>query len=242
MNRTANSSDPIIDISGVTRQYGALRPLRLERLRLQQGEQLALVGLDQPAAEVFISLVTGAALPDTGAISMFGQPTSEIATSDAWLASLDRFGIVSERAAILESMTVIQNLSMPFTLDIEPPPDDVRRQAEALATEVGINADAWNRPCHGLSAADRFRLRLARALALGPTLLILEHPSALLARDEVARIARATRAITERRGVATLSVTMDREWASAVAPRMLTLEPATGRLKEGLLSRMGFRS
>jgi ABC-type transporter Mla maintaining outer membrane lipid asymmetry ATPase subunit MlaF len=235
-------SEPVVDITGVTKQYGALRPLRVERLRLAAGEQLALLGLDQPAAEVFISLLTGATLPDTGSVAIFGQPTHEIANSDAWLASLDRFGIVSDRAAILESMTVVQNLAMPFTLDIEPPPDDVRVRAEGLAREAGIEEAAWHRPCHGLPAGERFRLRLARALALEPMLLLLEHPSASLARGEVASIARAVRSIVERRQLAVLMLTMDREWAFAAAPRMLTLEPATGRLKEGLLSRMGFRS
>jgi ABC-type transporter Mla maintaining outer membrane lipid asymmetry ATPase subunit MlaF len=126
-------SEPVVDITGVTKQYGALRPLRVERLRMVAGEQLALLGLDQPAAEVFISLLTGASLPDSGSVAIFGQPTADIASSDAWLASLDRFGIVSDRAAVLESMTVVQNLAMPFTLDIEPPPDDVRVRAEGLA-------------------------------------------------------------------------------------------------------------
>jgi ABC-type transporter Mla maintaining outer membrane lipid asymmetry ATPase subunit MlaF len=234
--------EPVVDISSVSKQYGALRPLRVERLRMMAGEQLAVLGLDQPAAEVFISLLTGAVLPDTGWISVFGQATSDIANSDAWLASLDRFGIVSDRAAILESLTVVQNLAMPFTLDIEPPPDDVKTRAEGLAHEAGIDEASWHRPCHGLSAGDRLRLRLARALALDPALLVLEHPSASLERGDVASVARAARAIVERRQVTTLMLTMDREWASAAAGKMLTLEPATGRLKEGLLSRMGFRS
>jgi ABC-type transporter Mla maintaining outer membrane lipid asymmetry ATPase subunit MlaF len=235
-------SEPVVDITGVTKQYGALRPLRVERLRMVAGEQLALLGLDQPAAEVFISLLTGASLPDSGSVAIFGQPTADIASSDAWLASLDRFGIVSDRAAVLESMTVVQNLAMPFTLDIEPPPDDVRVRAEGLAREVGIEEAAWHRPCHGLSAGGRFRLRLGRALALDPALLLLEHPSASLERGEVGAIARAVRTVVERRQVTVLMLTMDREWAGAAAPRTLTLEPATGRLKEGLLSRMGFRS
>jgi ABC-type transporter Mla maintaining outer membrane lipid asymmetry ATPase subunit MlaF len=234
--------EPVVDISGVIKQYGALRPLRIERLRLMAGDQLALIGLDQPAAEVFISLLTGAALPDTGSIAMFGQPTSDIATSDAWLASLDRFGIISERAAILESMTVIQNLAMPFTLDIEPPPGDVLVRAEALAREAGIDEGAWDRPCHGLASGARLRLRLARALALDPPIVVLEHPSASLERADVGPTARAVRAIVERRRTTALTLTMDREWAHAVAPRTVTLEPATGRVKEGLWSRMGFRS
>ena len=49
-------------------------------------------------------------------------------------------------------------------------------------------------------------------------------------------------AIAKARKVAAVVLTMDREFANAATQRTLTLEPATGRLKEGLLARMGFRS
>jgi hypothetical protein len=68
------------------------------------------VGLDQVAAEVFTNLVTGAILPETGDIRVFGRPTSAIADSDDWLATVDRFGIVSERAVLLDQLSVLQNL------------------------------------------------------------------------------------------------------------------------------------
>ena len=50
---------------------------------------------------------------------MFGRSTLEIADSADWLATLDRFGIVSDRAALLDALSVVQNLAMPFTLEID---------------------------------------------------------------------------------------------------------------------------
>ena len=233
---------PALDIAALVKDYRGLRPLRLQRLTLEAGERLAILGFDEPTAEMMTTLITGAAVPDAGAIRVLGTSTADIADSTQWLELVDRIGIVTNRAALLDGLSVIQNLAMPFTLDIEPPPDDVKARAEGLAREAGIDEAAWHRPCHGLSAGSRFRLRLARALALDPALLVLEHPSASLERGDVASIARAVRAIVEQRHVTTLTLTMDRDWANAGAPRTLTLEPATGRLKEGLLSRMGFRS
>ena len=104
---------------------------------------MALLGFDQPTAEVFVNLATGATLPDGGEVRVFGRPTRAIDDSADWLATVDRFGIVSERAVLLDALSVIQNLAMPFTLEIEPPPDDVRQRAEALAHEVGLAASAW---------------------------------------------------------------------------------------------------
>src|SRR5512139_3851110 len=91
---------PLLEIISISMQYGALRPLRMEQLSLSSGEHVAIMGLDQPAAEVLINLVTGAALPDAGHVRVFGRSTADITDSTDWLATLDRFGIVSERAAL----------------------------------------------------------------------------------------------------------------------------------------------
>lgn len=235
-------TESIVRISSVTKQYGALRPLRIERLDVLAGEQIAIVGLDRPAAEVFVNLLTGAGLPDTGSVAVFGRPTEDIADSTDWLATLDRFGIVSERAVLIDQLSVIQNLAMPYSLEIEPPADNIRERAIALALDAGLVEATWDRPCGELDAIGRMRVRLARALALNPALLILEHPSATIARGDVATFARHVRAFAERRGAAAITLTMDREFAHGASARALTLEPATGRLREGWLGRIGLWS
>ena len=229
-------------MSSVSKQYGALRPLRIERLHVAQGEQIAILGLDQSAAEVFVSLITGAGLPDSGSIAVFGRSTAEISDSAEWFETLDRFGIVSERAVLLESLSVVQNLAVPFSLEIEPPPKDIRRRAIALAREATLPESTWDRPAAELDPAGRLRIRIARALALAPSLLLLEHPSATIPRDAVVRLGREVRALAEHRGTAAITLTMDRKFAEAVASRTLTLEPATGRLTESRFGRMKFWS
>jgi ABC-type transporter Mla maintaining outer membrane lipid asymmetry ATPase subunit MlaF len=223
--------EPVLELSGISKQYGALRPLRIDRLEVMTGEQVALIGLDQPAAEVLISLITGASLPDAGHIHVFGRPTTGIVDSADWLNLLDSFGIVSERAALLEPMTVMQNLAMPFTLEIEPPPDEIVRQASELAAEVGIAPASWSSRVGDLDAASRVRVRLARALALKPRLLLIEHPSATLPRHEVAPLARQVKAVGRARDIAALTLTADPDYATPAASRVLQLEPATGRLR-----------
>lgn len=222
---------PLLEISAISMKYGALRPLRLEQLSLAAGEHVAIVGLDQPAAEVLINLVTGAALPDAGSVRVFGRLTADITDSADWLTTVDRFGIVSERAALLEPMSVIQNLAVPFSLDIEPPQPSIAAQAAALASEVGVPGAAFERRVGDLDAALRMRVRLGRALAFNPAVLLLEHPSSTLPRHDVARFARDVRAVTERRGLAALSITADLDFAASASARTLVLEPATGRLK-----------
>ena len=49
---TASPETPVFDVRGLRKQYGGLRPLRLQSLVVPQGAIVALMGLDQPAAEV----------------------------------------------------------------------------------------------------------------------------------------------------------------------------------------------
>jgi predicted ABC-type transport system involved in lysophospholipase L1 biosynthesis ATPase subunit len=224
---------PVLEVAGLSKDYRGLRPLRIADLRVVAGDRVAILGFDQPSAEVFVNLATGATLPDAGEVRIFGRPTTAISDSADWLATVDRFGIVSARAVLLDSLTVIQNLAMPFTLDIEPPPGDVRVRAEGLAREVGLPVASWTKPLAELDAESRVRVRLGRAIALNPDVLLLEHASAPVGRDTVAQLGADMRAVAARRGCALVAVAADEAFACAVADHVLSLEPATGRLKSG---------
>jgi len=228
---------PALDLSGVSKSYGGLRPLRILRLTVAAGEHVALIGLDQPMAEVFMNLVTGASLPEKGEVSVFGHPTTAIADGAEWLAVVDRFGIVTERAVFLEALTLLQNLAVPLTLDLEPMPDDVSTRTAELARELDIPRSQWEQPVGKLDAATRTRARIARALALDPPVILLDHPTAALDRADVVPIGEQVRSIATRRGAAIVAVTADRVFAASVADRVLTLEGATGRLRESRRSR-----
>src|SRR5215203_5171996 len=168
----------VIHISKLQKNYGALRPLRILELSVEDGERVAVGGLDGPAAEILVNLVTGATLPDEGTVNAFGSSTGAITDADAWLASLDRFGIVSPRAVLLEGSTVQQNLALPFTLELDPVPPEVATTVAALAAECGIAAEHLPRRGGEVPAHLRARIHLARALALGPQLILIEHPTA----------------------------------------------------------------
>jgi len=232
---------PALELEGVSKNYQGLRPLRILRLSVAAAESVAILGLDRASAEVFVNLVTGATLPDTGTVRTFGLETSSIVDGDAWLASLDRIGMVTERAVLLEQLTAIQNLAIPMTLDVEPPSEPVRRRAEALASEVGLPTAVWTHAVANLNGAARGRVRLGRALATDPALLLVEHVSAALPAGEAAALGRDIRAIAATRRIAIVAATADQAFARAVAARVLTHEPASGRLLErrGWLRRSG---
>jgi ABC-type transporter Mla maintaining outer membrane lipid asymmetry ATPase subunit MlaF len=235
-------TDPVLDVTGVVKTYQGLRPLRLARLTLQPGEQVALLGFDAPAAEMLSSLITGALTPEAGVIRILGASTASIQNSDEWLALVDRIGVITERAVLLDGLTVLQNLALPFTISIDSLAADVRRRVEGLAEEAGLPPSTWDVLVGELDGEGRTRVRLGRAVALDPALLILEHPSAEVARDAVVPLARHIRTVAERRSAATLTLTADEAFARSVAPTTLTWRPADGTLharKRGWLTWRG---
>lgn len=224
-------SEEALGLAGVIKDYRGLRPLRIERLSVTIGEHVAILGLDPPAVAVLVDLVTGVTLPDRGDVRIFGQSSASIANGDEWLLLADRFGIVSERAVLLDALTTIQNLALPFSLDIEPPSDDVRERAASLAAEVGLSADMWDRPVGELGPVERLRVRVGRAVALDPSVLILEHPTAGVPKEAVERLGREVRRVADRRGAATITLTIDQAFAAVVAQRVLKAEPSSGALR-----------
>ena len=221
---------PLLELTNVTKDYQGLRPLRIASLKVNAGDQVAVVGLDAVTAEIFVNLVTGAILPDTGIVRLFGRPTSQITDPADWMAMIERFGLVSRRAVLLESLSVVQNIAIPLSLEIEPPPPDVLEQATARAREAGLPDSSFDRPVAELDAAGQFRVRLAKALAPTPAVVVYEHPTAELAPADHAAIAEQCRAVASARHIASVVLTADRDFAKATASQVLSLEPASGWL------------
>ena len=66
-------------------------------------------------------------------MAVFGRATSSIADSAEWFATVDRFGIVSERIVLLDQLTAAQNIAMSLTLDIDPVPGAIRGSVDRWA-------------------------------------------------------------------------------------------------------------
>jgi simple sugar transport system ATP-binding protein len=235
----SRSPDPVLEIENIEKRYQGLRPLRLQSLRVEPAERVAIVGLDAAGAEVLVNLVTGASVADRGVVRVQGRNNADIATGDEWLASLDRFGIVSERAVLLDGATLEQNLAMPFTLQVDPVAPEMAARVAALARVCGLTGEgddtevervALQRLAGELPPEMRARAHLARAIALEPVLLLFEHPTAAVPAPALAAYAADIVRVLDARHTAALILTQDQAFAQLVAHRTLKLNAATGAL------------
>ena len=193
-------------------------------------------------------LVTGAAVPEEGVIAVAGRDTRAIATDTEWLASLDRFGIVTERALLLDQMSIAANLALPLTVAIDPISSEVRVQIVALARDAGLAEGRLDQPASSLTADERVRVHLARALAHGPEFLLLEHPTARLADRKVsASLGETLRHAADSRRIGWIAITDDDAFATAAGAPRWRLEAASGAIRRDsvwrrLLSGRGARA
>ncbi len=222
----------LVEIDSLTKNHGGLRPLRVARLRVESGEVVAVVGPDQQAASVLSDLLTGTTLPEAGEVRVEGRSTASLAGHDDWLAFLDRFGLVNERVVLLDRLTIAQNLAVPHTLDIDPMSDETQRKVDLMAAEVGLDPSALDLLLPAPAALTRLRVRLGRALAHDPAILIVEHPSVGLAPDEIVPAASLVRRVGLARRLATIVLSADRRFSRPAATRTLVWHPATGALVE----------
>jgi len=233
---------PLVQLEQVVKDYQSLRPLRIRNLAVKRNHAVALLGFDAPMAEVLVNLITAGSLPDEGRVLVFGETTSSITDHASWMRMLDRFGLISSRSVLLEQLTAEQNLAIPFTLAVESLSEEVRRTVRQLADEIGLFAGHLAQPLGSLPAASVLRVRLGRALALQPDVLLAEHPSATLTPTEALAFAADVMSIRRARRLASVVLTADPTFAEAVATEVLTLQPATGELHAPSGWRRWFRS
>jgi predicted ABC-type transport system involved in lysophospholipase L1 biosynthesis ATPase subunit len=231
---------PLIEIRDLEKASPGLPTIRVRHLVVGPGDRFTVHGLDAGAAEALVHLITGAALPDRGEIRLVGRRTHDVGSDMDWLASLDRFGIVTERAVLLDGLSIAANLALPITLDLDPIPDEVQARIQALASLVGLGGGA-DRPIErravNLTPLERMQMHLARALAVEPHALLLEHPTASLD-PAAARLFGATlRHAADLRGLAWIAFANDEAFADAAGGQRGTIDFTTGAWRG---SRTGF--
>ena len=223
--------EPLLEITNLRKDYQGLRPLRIASLVVRPGDVLSLGGVDAAAAETFVHVMTGATLPDAGDVTLFGQNTKAIKDSQAWLKTLDGIGMVSPRGVLIDPFSVLQNVAMSLTLEVDPIDPRFLPQARELAHEAGIDDGAFDLPVGDAGSGVKMRVHVARAVALGASLLVAEHPSAQLPREAVSAFGVDLAGVARGRGIALVAITADEVLAKAIGGQRLELVPATGELK-----------
>lgn len=169
-------SAPLLEAAGLVKHFGPVVALRSADLSVRAGEIHALMGANGAGKSTLVKILTGALTADGGSIKLGGRPRSFRSTAEARKAGLI---CVYQDPSLLPDLTVLQNLTLTAT-----PVAPFRRYLEELGLS-GFDLQALPRE---LARPTLSLLDLARALAIGPQLLLLDEITASLPADLTVRV------------------------------------------------------
>lgn len=214
--------EAIIQVRGLINRFGAHIVHQELNLDVYRGEILGIVGGSGSGKSVLLRSIIGLLRPSAGDVHVLGQNLRKL--DDAHRSQTERrFGVLFQKGALFSSLTVTENVALPL---IEHARLN-RTQAEHLArikiALAGLPADAGQKYPAALSGGMIKRAALARALALDPTILFLDEPTAGL--DPIAATAFDQLILTLRDalGLTVFLVTHDLDTLYSICDRVAVL-------------------
>ncbi|ELZ23731.1 ABC transporter [Halosimplex carlsbadense 2-9-1] len=212
-----HDGEPVLNLDGVTREFGVETAVDELSLSVYEGELLTLLGPSGCGKTTTLRLLAGLDRPDGGTIRV---DDDIVAGPDRFVAPDDRdVGLVFQSFALFPHLTVGENVA--FGID-DWPADEREARVEELLDLVNL-ADYREGSPDDLSGGQRQRVALARSLAPEPDVLLLDEPFSNLdvslrveMREEVRRIIKET-------GVTAVSVTHDQEEALSISDRVAVI-------------------
>lgn len=165
-----------VALSGVTRRFDETFSLQDVDLSVADGESVVLIGPSASGKTVTLKTIAGLFRPDSGSILIRGHET--IGISDKERSEIARIGVLFQRAALFDSMTVWENITFRLRQHTRLSKKDAIESAGEKLAAVGLARDTALLYPVELSGGMQKRVGIARALADSPDILLLDEPTA----------------------------------------------------------------
>jgi phospholipid/cholesterol/gamma-HCH transport system ATP-binding protein len=204
---------------------------------LRAGEILGVVGGSGTGKSVLMRSIIGLQTPSAGTVEVLGQSTLDLPDEASARDVRRRWGVLFQGGALFSTLTVAENVQLPIREYY--PHYNAKLLDEIAAYKVvlaGLPADAGPKYPAELSGGMIKRAALARALALDPTLLFLDEPTAGLDPISAAAFDELIRELTDTLGLSAFLITHDLDTLHSVCDRVAVLADkhviATGTIDE----------
>jgi phospholipid/cholesterol/gamma-HCH transport system ATP-binding protein len=215
---TNNSDNQLCGVSvqvrGLHKSFGRQEVLRGINLEVRPGEVFVIMGPSGSGKSVLLKHLIGLETPDEGEILINGE-----SIESPEIAAKYRMALVFQSGALLNSLTVGENVGLYLTEHRLKPPAEINRiVAEKLQT-VGL-ADAVDKMPNELSGGMKKRAAIARALVIEPQLILYDEPTSELDPLSAVVIGEEILELKKQIHVTSVVVSHDRDLAFGVADRI----------------------
>jgi ribose transport system ATP-binding protein len=179
----STSDTPRLEMLDVHKRFGATRALSGVSLSVMPGQVLALVGENGAGKSTLMKVLSGAHRPDSGQMRLDGEPYSP---ADPMAARRAGVAMIYQELSLAPHLSVAENIVLGVEPTIGPfvKRRQVRRTAANALAQLGRPDIRIDRAAGELSVADQQLVEIARAIAVGCRVLVLDEPtSSLTARD-----------------------------------------------------------
>jgi len=200
-----------VALRDIRKRFGATEALRGASLSLETGSIHALLGENGAGKTTLVRTLYGSVRPDAGEIQIDGAP---VAIEGPRAALAQGIALVPQHSLLVPALSVAENLVLGESGPIWLPRERLHARARELLAGAGLALDPAA-PADSLSVGEMQRLEIARALARGARVLILDEPTAVLAPSEVHALLEHLRALRER-GISVVLISHKLEEITAV--------------------------
>ncbi len=169
---------PLLELSSLSKKYGALVVTDDISLAVEQGEIVGILGPNGAGKTTLFNLIAGTVKPNQGSVTFKGEDISKLGASERCKRGISRSFQVPQP---FNGMTVFENVLVGASFGHAP--HDPEARALAVLEQTGMKSKA-NLLAGGLTLLDRKRLEMARALAANPKLLLLDEIAGGLTESE----------------------------------------------------------
>jgi phospholipid/cholesterol/gamma-HCH transport system ATP-binding protein len=211
-----------VEFKNVIKSFGPKRVLNDISFRIEHGQALCLLGRSGTGKSVTLKLIMALMRPDSGEVWV--DQDNVVGMRERGLSIVRRkLGYLFQDAALFDSLTLYENLSLPLKRLTEKSKDQIDDVVHRVLTDVGLGTDGAKYPS-ALSGGMKKRAGLARALVLEPKILLADEPSSGLDRITASEIDELLMRRRSEHGTALIIVTHDVHGARRVADRIGVLD------------------
>jgi len=216
------AGDPIIRVDDVKLRFGATEVLRGVSFEVRQGETLCILGGSGGGKSTLLKVMIGNLRPTSGRVFIDGEDISRM--PEAALNRVRRkFGVMFQLGALLNSMTVAENVALPLEYHTRLDKDVIGTMVKIKLKQVDLLHAADRRPSQ-ISGGMQKRAAVARALALDPKILFYDEPSAGLDPIATTRIDQLVNKLKQTMGMTNVVVTHVMESVFRIADHVVMLD------------------